>query len=95
MTKCGHIFHQNCLLTRLKYQWLTPRIEFGFLNCMACKQRMEVPHHPEIHQIITDSLMIEEDIKRKALDRGKYEGLDKDPKNFHYLEPQGRFFNDF
>jgi hypothetical protein len=41
---------------------------------------MEVPHHPQINKIITDSLMMEEDIKRKALDRGKYEGLDKIPK---------------
>lgn len=95
MTKCGDIFHVHCLLRKLNYLWITPRIEFGFLNCINCKQRMEVPHHPQINKIITDSLLIEEDVKRKALDRGKFEGLDKDPKNFKYLEPHGRFFNDF
>jgi hypothetical protein len=80
MTNCGDIFHVHCLVKKLNYLWLTPRIEFGFLNCINCKQRMEVPHHHQINKIITDSLMMEEDIKRKAVDRGKYEGLDKIPK---------------
>ena len=81
MTKCcGHIFHLHCLMKKFNYKWVTPRIEFGFLNCAGCKQRTEVPHHPQIHKIITDSLAMEADIKKKALVRGKFEGLDKDPR---------------
>ncbi len=37
MTKCGHIFHLHCLTKKFNYQWLTPRIEFGFLNCVDCQ----------------------------------------------------------
>ena len=44
--KCGHITHVHCLMERLKKRWLTPRIEFGYLACVDCKQRIDAPHCP-------------------------------------------------
>ena len=46
MINCGHITHVHCLMERLKKRWLTPRIEFGYLDCVDCKQRIDAPHCP-------------------------------------------------
>lgn len=89
MIRCGHILHVHCLMERLKKRWLTPRIEFGYLDCVDCKQRMSAPHCPSINTEIVESSKIEEDVKKKSFERAKFEGLDKhdrlkDPNDPYY-----------
>ena len=43
---CGHIFHIDCILKRLKIRWITPRIVFGFLQCPTCKAKIVADHVP-------------------------------------------------
>jgi Ring finger domain len=78
--KCKHIFHVDCITTRVKGKWPGPRIVFGFLDCPACKQRIEAPHCPELQAELAISLTIEKDVSTKALERAKHEGIDKDPR---------------
>lgn len=34
--ECGHIFHYDCIMERLKYRWTSDRITFSYLNCPLC-----------------------------------------------------------
>ena len=79
------------MLMRLKKRWLTPRIEFGYLDCVDCKQRIAAPHCPIVNTEIVESEKIEDDVKKKAFERGKFEGLDKDER---LKKPGDPFFND-
>mmetsp|Transcript_7140 Transcript_7140/g.5405 ORF Transcript_7140/g.5405 Transcript_7140/m.5405 type:complete len:128 (+) Transcript_7140:109-492(+) len=38
--QCQHIFHLECILTKVKNRWPGPRIVFSFLECPECKQRI-------------------------------------------------------
>jgi E3 ubiquitin-protein ligase MYCBP2 len=77
-------------MERLKRRWLTPRVEFGYLNCIECKQRMDAPHCPVINHEIVESIKIEEDIKKKSLERAKHEGIDKDER---LKDPNDPYYN--
>ena len=88
MPQCGHICHLDCLLSRLKKRWPGPRITFAFCECPICRRWASAPHNAEITtevKLITDTF---EDIRKKAIERLKYEGLDKD-KRLH--DPNDNF----
>lgn len=75
---CQHIFHLDCVMEILNKRWSGPRITFNYLNCTTCKRRISAPHCPQIASITQRSTLFEEDLKKKAIERGKHEGLDKD-----------------
>ena len=52
--KCGHIFHVDCLLERIKKRWPGPRIVFNFLSCSECNLRIEAPHCPVLNNEIVE-----------------------------------------
>ncbi|XP_073976386.1 MYC binding protein highwire isoform X3 [Rhodnius prolixus] len=72
--KCGHVFHMHCCRNVLTKKWAGPRITFAFAQCPICKSPME-------HQVLVKQLEpvkeLMEDVRRKALMRLEYEGLDK------------------
>jgi hypothetical protein len=74
---CKHIYHEDCLLRVLKGKWSGPRINFEFIKCPVCKERME-SSHPKAFKYIKEAMKLEEQIYDMAFKRGKHEGIDKD-----------------
>jgi len=72
-------------------KWAGPRITFQFKTCPSCKQEIVAPHHPEISRLLEESNKLEEEIKAKALERAKHEGLDKSER---LSKPGDQYFND-
>jgi len=66
-------------MKRIKGRWPGPRIVFNYLECSECKGRIEAPCCPSIHQELQDNWRFEEEVKKKALERSKFEGIDKHP----------------
>lgn len=64
---------------------------FGFLECSECKQRIEAPHCPTIHNELTEVWKIEDEVIKKSLERSKHEGIDKDAR---LKDPGDPYFND-
>lgn len=54
LLKCGHIFHEHCLLTRLKGKWPGPRIVFNYLECSECKAHIEAEQCPLVHNELSE-----------------------------------------
>ena len=75
---CKHIFHLPCLLKNVRQRWISPRINFNFMKCPACKGKISAPGCPDIHAEIMRASEIETLVKKKALERAKFEGIDKD-----------------
>ena len=71
---CDHIFHLHCCRTVLSRRWFGPRITFGFSQCPICKSDMA---HDVLQDLLAPIVLLFEDVKRKALMRLEYEGLDK------------------
>ncbi len=92
MPECGHICHVECLMSRIKKRWPGPRITFSFCECPMCRKWASAPDHPEITKEMKQIRDTFEDIRKKAVDRLKYEGLDKD-KRLH--DPNDKFYNKF
>ena len=65
---------------------------FNFLNCTSCKQRIKASYCREIMDELIELESYERDVKKKALERGKFEDLDKDPK---MKDPHYHFYNKF
>jgi hypothetical protein len=40
--KCGHVFHQDCVLGQLKAGWAGQRVNFNFMNCAMCRSQIEL-----------------------------------------------------
>ena len=57
-----------------------PKINFYYINCVICKQWMESPNNPDIENLLKNDAELFELIKKKTLERMKFEGLDKDQK---------------
>ena len=58
----------------LSRRWIGPRITFGFSQCPICKADMA---HDVIEDLLSPIGLLFDDVKRKALMRLEYEGLDK------------------
>lgn len=87
---CGHMCHVDCLLNRIKKKWPGPRITFSFCECPTCRKWTNAPLHPEISTIMKQVQDVFNDIRKKAVDRLKVDGLDKD-KRLH--DPKDKFYN--
>ncbi|KAG1690694.1 E3 ubiquitin-protein ligase MYCBP2 [Nymphon striatum] len=72
--KCGHVFHLNCCKQVLTKKWNGPRITFGFSLCPVCKYEID---HSLLQDLLNPIRMLYEDVRRKALMRLEYEGLNK------------------
>eukprot|EP01095_Lingulamoeba_sp_RSL-Kostka_P009076 TRINITY_DN3106_c1_g1_i1.p1 TRINITY_DN3106_c1_g1~~TRINITY_DN3106_c1_g1_i1.p1 ORF type:complete len:449 (-),score=163.39 TRINITY_DN3106_c1_g1_i1:81-1427(-) len=89
--KCGHIFHYNCLRQKMKEKWPSARITFGFWNCPLCKTPIE---HEALDDLISPIKKLKKEIEIKALQRLKFEGLEKaesivKPGEEYYNNPLG------
>ncbi|RWS17339.1 E3 ubiquitin-protein ligase MYCBP2-like isoform X4 [Dinothrombium tinctorium] len=84
---CGHLFHLHCCKTVLQRRWPGPRITFSFSFCPICKEPMS---HPSLEYLLESIRSLYEDVKRKALMRLEYEGLDRSEA---ITTPGARFFN--
>ena len=51
---CKHIFHVDCLLSRLEKKFAGPRITFLFATCANCKAKVHAPHHPRITALMEE-----------------------------------------
>ncbi|KAJ8027887.1 E3 ubiquitin-protein ligase MYCBP2 [Holothuria leucospilota] len=71
---CGHVFHQHCCKAVLEKRWVGPRITFGFTLCPICKASI---NHKSLKDDLDPIQALEADVRRKALMRLEYEGLDK------------------
>lgn len=80
LLQCGHIFHVDCIVSKLKKRWPSPRITFGFSECSQCKKPILAPDHPVIAEETKILSELHKEILTKAVERMKYEGLDKDPR---------------
>ena len=90
ITECGHIYHAGCLLSRIKKRWPGPRMTFSFCQCPACRAWVNAPQHPEISAQMKHIKEIYEDVRKKAVERMKFEGLDKDER---LKNPADKFYN--
>ena len=88
--ECGHIFHVDCIYKKVKGKWPGPRIVFGFLDCPSCKARMNAPHCPLLHKELQEGKNIEEDVIKRAVERAKHEGIDKDKR---LSDPNDNYYN--
>lgn len=57
--------------------------------CPTCKQTIDCKHSPELQQLFDQAMEVKASIEKKALERAKFEELDKnprlsDPKDFYY-----------
>jgi hypothetical protein len=77
-------------LSRVKKRWPGPRIVFNFLDCPSCKKRLDAPNCKPLVDEIAEVSIIEEDVHKKAMERAKFENLDKDPR---VKDPADRFYN--
>jgi RCR-type E3 ubiquitin transferase len=73
LLSCGHVHHLRCLRKMLSGRWSGSRIDFGFRGCPSCRAPIVHPYlGPELEPI--DAIYA--DVKRKALLRLEYEGLE-------------------
>ncbi|KAF6200677.1 hypothetical protein GE061_005120 [Apolygus lucorum] len=72
--KCGHVFHLHCCRNVIIKRWAGPRITFSFSQCPICKSPVE---HTILSKLLEPVKELMEDVRRKALMRLEYEGLDK------------------
>jgi E3 ubiquitin-protein ligase MYCBP2 len=72
---CGHVFHYHCSRTILQKRWHGARISFAFSQCPICKNDI---YHESLKDLLEPINALKEDVKRKAIMRLKYEGIDKE-----------------
>ena len=83
-----HVFHYECLKKKLLFGWPSANIDFSFLTCPLCENRVS---HELLNSIIEPFLVLEKKVKTKAYDRLRFEGLDNDKA---ITVPGGRFYKD-
>ena len=52
---CKHIFHVDCLMSRLEKKFAGPRITFLYATCTTCKMRVSAPTHPRISALMDEA----------------------------------------
>ncbi|GAB0089301.1 hypothetical protein DMENIID0001_038200 [Sergentomyia squamirostris] len=71
--ECGHVFHYHCCKAVLTRRWTGPRISFSFSQCPICKSDIQ---HALLGEILEPIIVLKEDVKRKAIMRLEYEGIE-------------------
>jgi hypothetical protein len=77
-------------MNKIKPKWLGARIFFSFMDCPSCKREIEAPYCNEIQNELKPSKILKEVVVKKAVERAKIEGLDKEPR---IKNPDDEFFN--
>ena len=77
---CGHYVHYDCIKKRLLNKWIGPRITFNHCLCPNCNKWFDIKTIPKLQTVIDENKKLYEDIKKLALQRLKFEGMDKDPR---------------
>lgn len=85
---CGHPFHKKCIETKLKKGHPGARINFDFARCPLCKAAI---NHVDLAELLKPIRELEDEITIKAMERLKFEGLEKNPE---IIEKGGQFFED-
>ncbi|CDW80922.1 e3 ubiquitin-protein ligase [Stylonychia lemnae] len=88
--ECNHIYHIECIMKKVMGRWPGPRIVFGFLDCPGCKGRIKASKCEPLNRELALALKIEEEVIKKAVERSKYEGLEKDPR---IADPNDIYYN--
>ncbi|CAD8101230.1 unnamed protein product [Paramecium sonneborni] len=91
-SNCGHIFHYYCILQRLDIKWNGPRIVFKFCFCPLCNSWLQF-QQSQPQNLIDKYFLLFQEVKKKSLERLKYESRDKDEKvskvgELYYGKPQ-------
>jgi hypothetical protein len=84
--QCQHVFHAECLQTRLAKGWNGASIDFAFLKCPLCEARVS---HSKFANLLASYELLEDRVSQKAMERLQFEGLDKD---VAIMERGGRFY---
>ncbi len=79
-SSCGHVFHLQCITTRILTRWHRPRIVFNFCHCPLCKKWLEFPPESQLNKKMLSFNKLYKDIQNKSLERLKYEKREKDEK---------------
>lgn len=72
---CGHVFHFHCSRMILQKRWNGARISFAFSQCPICKNDI---YHDSLKDLLEPINALKDDVRRKAVMRLKYEGIDKE-----------------
>lgn len=72
---CGHVFHFHCSRLILQKRWNGARISFAFSQCPICKNDI---YHDSLRDLLESINVLKDDVRRKAVMRLKYEGIDKE-----------------
>ncbi len=75
LESCKHVFHEHCARQRLEKKWASAGIDFGFLGCSLCKK---VVKHPSFEPLITPILELEKRVTALAMEKLKFEAMEKD-----------------
>lgn len=75
---CNHYVHYKCIETRLKKKWMGPKITFNHCLCPQCNSWVDCTSVSEIQEMITENKNLYDTICKMAVERLKFEGLDKD-----------------
>jgi hypothetical protein len=80
LLSCKHYIHHKCLETRLKKKWIGPKITFNHALCPQCNNWISCSNNPDLQNTLKETNILYEDLCKKASERFKFEGLDKDEK---------------
>jgi E3 ubiquitin-protein ligase MYCBP2 len=83
------VYHEACVLEKLRKRWSGTRITFGFLDCSQCKAPMQHPS-PPIQTLLQPILALRKEVSAKALARLTIENMTKDAK---LVDPKSQFYN--
>jgi len=79
-------------MSKIKTKWLGARILFSYMDCPSCKREIKASYCPPLENELKDSRILKEAVIKKAIERAKIEGLEKDER---LKNPEDVFFNDF
>ena len=77
-------------MNRIKTSWIGARITFSFIDCPSCKKEIVAKDCQIIEDELKGPRKIKEKVLKKAIERAKIEGIDKDPR---LVDPDGDYFN--
>lgn len=64
---------------------------FNYLDCSECKKQISCKANAKLTQALKKEIKLKEVVTKKAMERAKFEDLDKDPR---LKKPGDAFFND-